>query len=115
MRTKPRKPTALKIFEGRLDRRYAPLNEPRPVDTSAPQPPAWLDVGALQIWDAIVPELRAMRAIARIDETVVAAFCETFSQWRAAESICRAAAADDPKNAGLLVTTKSGNVIQHPA
>ena len=56
-----------------------------------------------------------MGVVARIDETVVAIYCETFSQWRAAESICREAAQRNPKNRGLLLETKSKNIIPHPA
>ena len=49
-----RKPTALKAFQGTLDKRYAPENEPKPADRSLPQPPAWLDDVALEEWRRVI-------------------------------------------------------------
>jgi P27 family predicted phage terminase small subunit len=115
MRTKPRKPTKLKILEGNRGHRPLPQGEPQPVNLDAPQPPEWLTPYARQEWDRVSEELYAMGVTAQIDAVALAAYAECYSRWRVAEDIIRAAAVADPASGGLVTKSGTGTVVLHPA
>ena len=78
------KPTALKLLQGNPGKR--PLNEREPKPRKdMPRCPAWLSSEAKKVWRRLVPELRAMRVLTIVDGDALAAYCQTFARWRAAE------------------------------
>jgi P27 family predicted phage terminase small subunit len=115
MRTKPRKPTKLRLIEGNRGHRPIPPDEPQPICTDEPQPPPWLSPYALEEWIRVAPEIFAMGILARIDEIAFAGYCECVSRWRMAEEVVRAMAKADPVSQGLLARMPSGALIQNPA
>lgn len=115
MRTKPRKPTRLKVLEGNLGHRPLPKNEPQPVDVGAPSPPEWLTPYARAEWDRVSPELYAMGVTAQIDTVALAAYCECYSRWRIAEDVIQVAAAADPASGGLFAKSGTGTLMLNPA
>jgi len=80
----PPKPTAIRKLQGNPGHR--PLNdrepEPRP-DT--PRCPSWLTDEAKVVWRRMVPELRVMGVLTAADGDALAAYCQTFARWKAAE------------------------------
>ena len=56
------------------------VGEPEP-DRTPPEPPDWLDEGALECWREIVPQLEAMKVIARCDQNIIARYCQLFSRY----------------------------------
>lgn len=50
-----------------------------------PTCPSWLDADAKRMWRSLVPMLRAMRVLTKIDGNALARYCRTWSRWRKAE------------------------------
>lgn len=77
-------PTALKILHGNPGKR--PLNalEPMP-EVSVPECPEHLDAQARMEWERIVPELARLGLLAQIYRAALAAYCQCYSRWQAAE------------------------------
>ncbi len=116
MKRGPRpKPTALKLVEGNPGHRPLNLREPKP-RLDLPKCPAWLDREAKAEWKRQAPELYAVGVLTVVDGTVLAAYCEAFSLWKRASVRLQAQARNDDKvlAEGILVMTKSGNVILNP-
>ena len=65
-----------------------------------PTRPDWLSSDAILEWDRVVQELANSYLITPLDQTTLAAYCETFAQWRA--SMRRLA------SEGFTVPTKTG-------
>jgi P27 family predicted phage terminase small subunit len=81
---------------------------PTPADEPGkPKPPPQVKGLALKEWKRVVPELMKRRTITPADAAALAMYCTTFARWQEAE--------DRVARDGLIVKTKSGNVIQHPA
>jgi len=51
-----------------------------------PTCPSWLDADAKRAWRQLVPMLRAMNVLTRIDGNALARYCRTWSRWRKAEA-----------------------------
>ncbi len=108
MKGRKPKPTALKILEGNPGRR--PLNPAEPAPAAGARPPncpRHLDPDARREWRRLARQLHGLGLITQVDRSALAAYCQAWSRWIAAEKII---AAD-----GLTVTTDKGNLIQHPA
>jgi P27 family predicted phage terminase small subunit len=58
--------------------------EPRP-DAALPRCPEWLDEQAKEAWGQVLPQLRQMKVLSRIDENALARYCQYWSRWRKAE------------------------------
>lgn len=77
-------PTALKILKGNPSKR--PLNDDEPLpDPSVPRCPSWLDDEAKAKWKQIVPQLKEMGVLTRIDSDALVMLCTAWSRWKDAE------------------------------
>jgi P27 family predicted phage terminase small subunit len=82
------KPTALKKREGNPGKRR--LNEHEPVAPSGdPEMPAKLPAAAKTEWQRILPELRQLGVLSKIDRAALAAYCHAFARWFQAEQEIR--------------------------
>ena len=80
----PPKPSALNELHGNPGHRRRNPREPKP-RWDTPRCPAWLSPEAKTVWRRVVPELRHMRVLSFVDGDAVAAYCQTFARWKAAE------------------------------
>jgi len=80
----PRKPTKLTLVAGNPGKRKVNQKEPKPTP-GEPTCPKWIGSKAKQIWDEVIPELRAMRMLAGVDGHALAAYCKSYARYRAAE------------------------------
>ena len=74
------KPTVLKILEGNPGKQKL-FEEPLP-PSGKPEPPPHLDKYALEEWNRIAEGLYIMGVLASIDQSVLAAYCNSYSIWR---------------------------------
>jgi P27 family predicted phage terminase small subunit len=107
------KPTSIKIIEG--NRGHRPLTQnlldPGP---DMPEPPAHLDNYAREAWERYAPGLLAMRVLSRVDETIFASFCVSYSRWRhAEEELNKLAESMGTPIVKLVTKTTGGNYIQN--
>ncbi len=80
----PPKPTALRILNGNAANR--PLNEDEPQPAKdMPRCPSWLTAEAKKVWARVAPELARMRVLTIADADALAAYCQVYARWRAAE------------------------------
>lgn len=105
---RPRKPTVLHVIDGtaRPDRQNR--REPKPKPTTRPVCPRHLDEVAKNEWRRVVPELVQLGVLARIDTATLAAYCQNFSRWVAAER-------ELEKHGGLTYVSDTGMIRKHPA
>jgi len=85
-------PTAIKIANGNPGKRPLPVAEPRPDVSTASVPKSLLDLAdviAIEKWNEIAPQLTRVRALTKTDESVLEAFCVTYSTWLKNERICQ--------------------------
>lgn len=110
MRGRPPKPTHLHVIDGtaRPDRMERRKREPQPKPAQRPTCPAHLDPVARNEWRRVVPELVAIGVIARIDTATLAAYCQSYSRWVAAELELQ-------DHGGLTYVSETGVIRQHPA
>lgn len=106
-------PTNLKIVTGTARPHRLNPDEPQP-EPVAPDAPDHLTPDARAEWDRIVSELAALGLMTRLDRGALAAYCQAWGRWRAAEEALARMAARDATTAGLMIRTKSGNLIQNP-
>jgi P27 family predicted phage terminase small subunit len=100
------KPTALKKLEGNPGKR--PLNEREPILPPAVlRCPRHLEPEARKEWRRVVHELNAAGLLTRVDRAALAAYCQLYARWIAAEKEIQAD--------GLILTTAKGGVMQNPA
>lgn len=104
------KPTALKLLTGNPGKRALNRDEPTP-DTPLGAPPAHLSAPALAEWDRIAAGLVGSRIATDLDAGIVAAYCQAYGRWSDAEEAL-AQVSNGAK--GLVIKTKSGNLIQNP-
>ncbi len=79
MARKP-KPSALKRLTGNPGKRKWNTDEPN-FEVAIPDAPGHLDDIALSEWTRITQELAAKQVITEVDMTILALYCETFSEW----------------------------------
>jgi P27 family predicted phage terminase small subunit len=113
MRGRKPRPTHVKLVTGNPGKR--PLNraEPRPAG-GLPQPPAELTDDAKTEWRRVARALHQAGLLATLDRAALAAYCQAYARWRAAEKALADMAARDPLTSGLLIKTSNGNAIQNP-
>ena len=107
------KPTNLKLLTGTARTHRLNPHEPQP-DVTRPNPPEHLTEAALTEWDRIVGELVALGILTDLDRGALAAYCQAYGRWSAAETALARMAARDTVTDGLIVKTRSGNLIQNP-
>lgn len=77
-------PTAVKKLHGNRGKR--PLNEAEPIAPAGdPEMPADLPKAAALEWKRILPELRALGVLSKIDRAALAAYCHAYARWFEAE------------------------------
>lgn len=75
-------PTALKVLHG--TRR--PSRERALPKSEIPDAPPFLDIEARAEWGRLTAELHSAGTITKADRALLAAFCQTWSRWTAAET-----------------------------
>lgn len=80
----PRKPTALKVIEGNKGKRALNKQEPDPEYLNDLTAPEWLDKGATDVWNEIVPVLRAANLLTKADVPVLCSGCVAFAKFKLA-------------------------------
>ena len=104
--TKGRKPipTKIKALRGNQGKRALGV-EPEP-RADIPECPAHLSDEAKREWNSVIPELSACGLMTMVDKAALAGYCQAYGRWAVAETALR--------EAGPVVQTKDGNVIQNP-
>lgn len=98
-------PTKLKLLRGNPGRRpIRPEPQPR-IDNESPKPPDYLGKDARAEWLRVAPELYRLGLLTVIDISALAAYCNAFGRWTAAE-----------REVGdkLTIETSNGNTVQNP-
>src|SRR4051812_44355226 len=98
-------PTALRILRGNPGKRPINRNEPQ-MDIGTPSCPKDLLPDAKKEWRRIVPVLRQLGILTKLDGSALAAYCQSKARWLEAERKI--------SETGLVIKTKSGNVIENP-
>lgn len=99
------KPTALKLLAGNPGKRRLNTSEPQP-PRGAPGCPTWLDTEAKAEWRRIVPELERLGLLTKVDRAALAAFCQAWSDYKAAVQAVR--------QDGKTFLTESGYIAKNP-
>ncbi len=107
------KPTALRVLEGNKGKRALPQSEPVP-PPDMPSCPDYLNNYARGEWNRIAESLYLMGTLAKIDQTMLAAYCIAYSRWRHAEEDLERMAQTDATTHAAVIRTKQGNLIQNP-
>nr|WP_309501750.1 phage terminase small subunit P27 family [uncultured Roseovarius sp.] len=107
------KPTKLKLLTGTARTHRLNPHEPQP-DVARPDAPEHLTDAAREEWDRIVVDLVALGILTQLDRGALAAYCQAYGRWSAAEAALARMADRDAVTDGLIVKTKSGNLIQNP-
>lgn len=107
------KPTTLKLLTGTARAGRLNPHEPRP-QVIQPDVPEHLSDAARAEWDRIVAELLALGLLTNLDRAALAAYCQAYGRWCAAETALARMAERDAMTDGLIVKTKGGNLIQNP-
>lgn len=81
----PPDPTVIKIKKGNPGKRPLNTKEPQPT-IEAPECPDFLDETAKVEWKRIVPILIEHEVLSRMDLAALAAYCQSYSRWQAAEA-----------------------------
>lgn len=103
-------PASMKLMEGRSEGRDSggrPVKPPPAFVRLAPEPPEFLTPEARAEWDRILPELERLELTKTIDRAALAAYCETWSRWVAAQM--------ELKTQGMFVTGSMGQLVKSPA
>lgn len=108
------KPTNLRVLEGNPGKRPLPKDEPKPLDTSKPNPPSHLDKYGLEEWNRVCDGLHAMGVLFSIDMAILAAYCVSYSRWKQAEEELGKIRKRGSKLKALIQKTHHGNMIPHP-
>ena len=99
------KPTALKELAGNPGKRAMNRNEPK--FSGLPTCPPHLDKAAKTEWKRISKELSAVGLLTAVDRAALAAYCQCWSRWVAAEESIR-------ETSLVVKSAKSGYPIQNP-
>jgi P27 family predicted phage terminase small subunit len=75
----------LKKLQGNPGKRKLNDREPKP-QPGDPDMPRGLSAAAAEEWRAIVPELRALGVLTKLDGKALAAYCHAYARWMEAEA-----------------------------
>ena len=84
----PPTPTKFRLLRDNPGKRAMNTREPTP-RRSAPRCPEWLEGEARVAWRWLITELKAMQLLTSADAHAMAAYCETYARWRAAETFLK--------------------------
>lgn len=101
-----RKPTVLKVLKGTVRPSRENKHEPQ-MPAGAPDCPEHLDDDAKREWFRVVPSLVGASILTRVDHAALAAYCQNFSRWIAAEQ--------EIAKAGITFIGDNGMIRRHPA
>lgn len=107
--TKPT-PTSIKLLTGNPGKRALNKLEPKP-RAAVPTAPGHLNGDAKLEWKRVCKELSALGLLSNLDRAALAAYSQAYGRWVKAE---RALAKMNNDADGLVIQTKSGNMIQNP-
>lgn len=107
------KPTQLKLLSGTARKHRINESEPKPA-LSQPDPPEHLTEAGRREWDRVIGELVDLGVMSRLDRAPLAAYCQAYGRWVAAETALARMAERDAVTEGLVIRTKSGNAIHNP-
>ena len=94
------------MARGNPGRRPILSGEPRPA-VGVPTPPRWVNAAGRREWRRIVPELRRLGLIAKLDRDKLGAYCMAVVRYGECEKII--------DREGLLVTGREGEPVRNPA
>lgn len=98
------KPSAIRELEG--NRGHRPINKSEPKPSGIPTCPKHLDKVAQTEWKRISAELQQMGLLTAVDRAALAAYCQSYSRWAAAEA--------GLQKHGLVIKAPSGYPINSP-
>ncbi|MEP6830078.1 MAG: phage terminase small subunit P27 family [Rhizomicrobium sp.] len=101
------------MLEGNKGKRPLPYNEPTP-PPDMPVCPDYLNTYARAEWARVADTLFSIGTLARLDQTMLAAYCIAYSRWRHAEEDLERMAQTDSSTHAAVIRTKHGNLIQNP-
>ena len=107
------KPTNIKILTGTVRNHRINPHEPKPT-IATPDAPDHLTDAARGEWARVVVQLVALGILTDLDRGALAAYCQAYGRWRSAETALARMAEKDATTDGLIIRTKSGNIIQNP-
>lgn len=109
---KPR-PTRLQVIAGNPGGRPLNANEAE-LDLSQPDPPAFLCEDGREEWSRVVQVLFDAGLMTDLDRGALAAYCQAYGRWAAAERALREMSDKDRLTKGMVIKTTNGNAIQNP-
>ncbi len=80
----PPQPTHLRVLRGNPGKRAINRREPSP-SLATPVCPRWLRPEAKSAWRRMIPRLAGMRILTHVDQDALAAYCQIYARWKAAE------------------------------
>lgn len=104
------KPEGLKVLEGRSDGRDSggrPIKKAPAFLRLPPEAPDWLSPEARAHWNRVVPELQRLELTKPLDQGALAAYCETWARFVAAQMTIQVE--------GHYVKNANGVPAKHPA
>lgn len=107
------KPTKLKLLSGTAREHRLNDNEPTP-ELAQPDPPEHLTGAARLEWERVIGEMVQLGLMSNLDRAPLAAYCQAYGRWVAAEAALARMADKDKVTEGLIIRTKAGNVIHNP-
>lgn len=109
-----RVPAHLKVIRGNPGGRpIKPEVEPL-VPTDVPEPPECLNEVAKNEWWRIATELHRLKMLTVVDINPLAAYCQAFARWSAAEQALNKLADRDPATGGILIKGSYGTPMLNP-
>ncbi len=113
MRGRKPKPTKLKLLSGTARKHRLNEHEPTP-DLAQPAPPEHLTGAARLEWERVIEEIVQLGIMSNLDRAPLAAYCQAYGRWVAAEAALARMADKDAVTEGLIIRTRAGNVIHNP-
>jgi P27 family predicted phage terminase small subunit len=87
MRGRKPKPTVLRIAQGNPGKRAINQQEPKPA-SGIPSCPSHVSNVAREEWDRITAELANLGMLTQVDRSMLAAYCDAYSDWVEAQKAC---------------------------
>lgn len=113
MRGRKPRPTHLKVIDGNPGHRSLNKGEPKP-EIKIPQIPDHLTADARIEWERVTRELAILELVSEADRGALAAYCQAYGRWVAAERAIARIAESDPGTEGLLIKGSMGQPTYNP-
>lgn len=99
-------PTNLRLLQGETRPSRLNLNEPIPPEGLA-EPPEFLSVEAVAVWESLAPTLTRMGLLTLIDAHQFAVYCDAVAQYERASNLVA--------QTGLLIRGRKDATVKNPA